>query len=48
VPESNATTYPEPLRAPNLKRYNRRLGNHAGLENFGKYALDIESAMAYV
>jgi uncharacterized cupin superfamily protein len=35
VPESNATTYPEPLRAPNLKRYNRRLGNHAGLENFG-------------
>jgi uncharacterized cupin superfamily protein len=35
VPESNATTYPEPLRAANLKRYNRRLGNHAGLKNFG-------------
>jgi uncharacterized cupin superfamily protein len=35
VPESNATTYPEPLRAPNQKRYNRRLGNHAGLKNFG-------------
>ena len=35
VPESNATTYPEPLRAPNLKRYNRRLGTHAGLKNFG-------------
>jgi uncharacterized cupin superfamily protein len=35
VPESNATTYPEPVRAANLKRYNRRLGNHAGLRNFG-------------
>jgi uncharacterized cupin superfamily protein len=35
VPESNATTYPEPLRAPNQLRYNRRLGNHAGLKNFG-------------
>lgn len=35
VPESNATTYPEPLRAPNQKRYNRRLGNHVGLKNFG-------------
>ena len=35
VPESNATTYPEPLRAANLERFNRRLGNHAGLKNFG-------------
>ena len=35
VPESNATTYPEPLRAPNLQRFNRRLGNHAGLKTFG-------------
>jgi uncharacterized cupin superfamily protein len=35
VAESNATTYPEPLRAPNLQRYNRRLGNHAGLGNYG-------------
>jgi len=35
VPENNATSYPEPLKAPNLKRYNRRLGNHAGLKNFG-------------
>jgi uncharacterized cupin superfamily protein len=35
VPESNATGYPEPLRAANLKRFNRRLGNHAGLKNFG-------------
>ena len=35
VPESNATTYPAPLRAPNQNRYNRRLGNHVGLKNFG-------------
>jgi len=35
VPESNATGYPEPLRAPNQKRYNRRLGNHVGLKSFG-------------
>lgn len=35
VPESNATGYPEPYRTINSKRYNRRLGNHAGLTNFG-------------
>ena len=35
VPESNATSYPEQHRAANQKRYNRRLGNHAGLKNFG-------------
>jgi uncharacterized cupin superfamily protein len=35
VPESNFTSYPAALKAPNEKRYNRRLGNHAGLKNFG-------------
>src|SRR5258706_14416268 len=35
VPESNATSYPEPYRAANLQRWNRRLGDHAGLKNFG-------------
>jgi uncharacterized cupin superfamily protein len=35
LPESNATGYPEPFRAANQKRWNRRLGNHAGLKNFG-------------
>ncbi len=35
LPESNATTYPEPFRALNQTRFNRRLGNHAGLRNFG-------------
>jgi len=35
VPESNATSYPEPHRAANLHRYNRRLGDHVGLQNYG-------------
>jgi uncharacterized cupin superfamily protein len=35
VEESNATGYPEPFRAANLNRYNRHLGNHTGLQNYG-------------
>lgn len=35
VPESNATGYPEPYRAANQQRWNRRLGAYAGLGNFG-------------
>jgi uncharacterized cupin superfamily protein len=35
LPESNATSYPEPHRAANQQRWSRRLGNHAGLTNFG-------------
>jgi uncharacterized cupin superfamily protein len=35
VNESNFTSYPEPHRAANQMRYNRRLGDHAGLRNFG-------------
>jgi uncharacterized cupin superfamily protein len=35
LPESNATSYPEPFRAANQQRWNRRLGDHAGLKNFG-------------
>jgi uncharacterized cupin superfamily protein len=35
VPESNATSYPEPYRAENQRRWNRRLGDHAELSNFG-------------
>jgi len=35
VSESNDTSYPEPFRAENQRRYNRRLGDHAGLRNFG-------------
>jgi len=35
LPESNATGYPEPYRVDNQQRWNRRLGNHVGLTNFG-------------
>jgi uncharacterized cupin superfamily protein len=35
VPESNVTSYPEIYRAENQNRFNRRLGHHAGLKNFG-------------
>jgi uncharacterized cupin superfamily protein len=35
VSETNFTSYPEPHRATNQTRYNRRLGDHAGLRNFG-------------
>jgi uncharacterized cupin superfamily protein len=42
VSESNATSYPEPYRAVNLKRHNRRLGDHAGLTNFGVNLTRIE------
>src|SRR5258706_9257361 len=35
VAEDNASGYPEPFRETQRKRYNRRLGNHAGLKNYG-------------
>ena len=35
VSESNYTSYPALHRAANQTRYNRRLGDHAGLTNFG-------------
>jgi uncharacterized cupin superfamily protein len=35
VPESNLTAYPAPFRDDNSRRWNRRLGDHAGLTNFG-------------
>ena len=33
--ESNASSYPEPFREEQRKRYTRRLGDHAGLKNYG-------------
>jgi len=33
--ESNATSYPEEFRADNSRRWNRRLGDRVGLNNFG-------------
>jgi uncharacterized cupin superfamily protein len=35
LPESNATSYPEAFRVGNQQRWNRRLGDHAGLTNYG-------------
>jgi uncharacterized cupin superfamily protein len=35
IAESNATGYPAPFREANSARWNRRLGDHAGLSNFG-------------
>lgn len=35
IAESNATSYPVVFRADNSKRWNRRLGDHVGLKNFG-------------
>lgn len=42
VPESNATSLPAPLRAGNQHRWNRRLGDHAGLTHFGVVLTRIE------
>jgi uncharacterized cupin superfamily protein len=35
ISESNASGYPEPFREAQRTRFNRRLGDHAGLKNFG-------------
>ncbi len=35
VSESNASSYPEPFREGQRKRYTRRLGDHAGIKNYG-------------
>lgn len=35
IAESNATSYPAKFRDANSARWNRRLGDHAGLSNFG-------------
>ena len=35
VAESNATSYPAKFRDDNSRRWNRRLGDHVGLRNFG-------------
>ncbi len=42
VAESNATGYPEPWAAEATRRHNRRLGDHAGLTNFGVVMTRIE------
>lgn len=42
IPESNATSYPAIFRADNSRRWNRRLGDQAGLTNFGVNLTRIE------
>lgn len=42
IAESNATSYPEQFRAMNSHRWNRRLGDHAGLKNFGVNLTRVE------
>ena len=42
VAESNATGYPEPFASMVRRRWNRRLGAHAGLTNFGVVLTRIE------
>lgn len=42
VPESNASTYPEQYRPLEERRWFRRLGNRAGLTNFGVNLTRIE------
>jgi uncharacterized cupin superfamily protein len=42
IAESNATSYPEKFRALNSRRWNRRLGDHVGLKNFGVNLTRIE------
>ena len=40
--ESNATSYPAIFKADNSRRWNRRLGDHVGLRNFGVNLTRIE------
>jgi uncharacterized cupin superfamily protein len=40
--ESNATSYPKGFREANSHRWNRRLGDHVGLRNFGVNLTRIE------
>lgn len=42
VPETNATSYPEPFRAAQRKRSFRRLGDFAGLKNYGVNVVRVE------
>lgn len=42
LPETNSSSYPEAFRAAQQKRWNRRLGDHAGLKNFGVNLTRIE------
>ena len=40
--ESNSSGYPAPFREGQRKRWNRRLGDHGGLKNFGVNLVRVE------
>ena len=42
LPESTATSYPAVFKADNSRRWNRRLGDHVGLKNFGVNLTRVE------
>jgi len=42
LPESNASGYPAPFRDSQRKRWNRRLGDHGGLKNYGVNFVRVE------
>ena len=42
LPESNSSGYPAPFRDSQRKRWNRRLGDHGGLKNFGINFVRVE------
>src|SRR5215469_4184416 len=42
LPESNSSSYPAPFRDSQRKRWNRRLGDHGGLKNYGVNFVRVE------
>ena len=42
LPESNSSGYPAPFRDAQGKRWNRRLGDHGGLKNYGVNFVRVE------
>lgn len=42
LPESNSSGYPAPFRDSQRKRWNRRLGDHGGLKNYGINFVRVE------
>jgi uncharacterized cupin superfamily protein len=42
LPESNSSGYPAPFRDAQRKRWNRRLGDHGGLKNYGVNFVRVE------
>ena len=42
LPESNSSGYPAPFRDAQRRRWNRRLGDHGGLKNYGVNFVRVE------